>query len=57
MENGLDNTVIGHSGLFHQHSTRSFYLRKLHAQFFCAYVSGLYFTGIRLRAQKLHVEC
>ncbi len=44
-------------GQFHQHSTSSFYVRKLHAQLFCAYVLGLYFTGARLLAQKLHVEC
>jgi hypothetical protein len=43
-------------GQFHQHSTRSFYVRKLHAQLFCAYILGLYFTGARLLAQKLRVE-
>jgi hypothetical protein len=31
-------------------------VRKLCAQLFCAYVLGLYFTGARLLAQKLHVE-
>ncbi len=35
---------------------RSFYVRKLQAQLFCAYILGLYFTGARLLAQKLHVE-
>ncbi len=39
-----------------QHSTRSFYVRKLRAQLFCAYILGLYFTGVSLLAQKLHVE-
>ncbi len=43
-------------GQFHQHSTRSFYVRKLRSQLFCAYVLSLYFTGARLLAQKLHVE-
>jgi hypothetical protein len=43
-------------GQFHQHSMRSFYIHKLHAQLFCAYVLGLYFTGARLLAQKLRVE-
>ncbi len=41
---------------FHQCSTCSFYKCKLRAQFFCAYVLGLYFTGINLLAQKLCVE-
>ncbi len=43
-------------GQFHQHSTCSFYVRKLFAQLFCAYILGLYFTGARLLAQKLSVE-
>jgi hypothetical protein len=38
-------------GQFHQCSTRSFYVRKLRAQIFCAYVLGFYFTGARLLAQ------
>ncbi len=42
-------------GQFHQRSTRSFYICKFRAQLFCAYVLGLYFTGARLLAQKLHV--
>ncbi len=41
---------------FHQHSMCSFYVRKLHAQLFCACSLGLYFTGARLLAQKLQVE-
>jgi hypothetical protein len=44
-------------GQFHQRSTRSFYVRKLHVQLFCAYVLGLYFMSARLLAQKLGVEC
>jgi hypothetical protein len=43
-------------GQFHQHSTCSFYVRKLRAQLFCAYVLGLYFIGARLLEQKLRVE-
>ncbi len=43
-------------GQFHQCSTRSFYVCKLHAQLFCAYILGLYFTGARLLAQKWRVE-
>ncbi len=43
-------------GQFHQHSTRSFYVRKLPVQLFCAYILGLYFTGISLPAQKLRIE-
>ncbi len=43
-------------GQFHQHSTRSFYVRKLQAQLFCAYNLGLYFTGVNLPAQKLCVK-
>jgi hypothetical protein len=43
-------------GQFHQRSTYSFYVHKLQAQLFCAYILGLYFTGARLLAQKLHVE-
>jgi hypothetical protein len=42
-------------GQFHQRSKHSFYVRKLRAQLFCAYVLGLYFTGARLLAQKLCV--
>jgi hypothetical protein len=34
----------------------SFYVRKLRTQLFCAYVLGLYFTGVTLLAQKLCVE-
>jgi hypothetical protein len=34
----------------------SFYMRKLRVQLFCAYISGLYFTGVRLLAQKLRIE-
>ncbi len=44
-------------GQFHQRSTRRFYVRKLRMQPFCAYILGLYFTGTRLLAQKLPVEC
>ncbi len=43
-------------GQFHQRSTLSFYVRELRAQLFCAYILGLYFTGARLLAQKLHIE-
>jgi hypothetical protein len=43
-------------GQFHQRSTCIFYVRKLQAQLFCAYVLGLYFTGARLLEQKLRVE-
>ncbi len=50
------NLKINSWGQFHQHSTHSFYVRKLRAQLFCAYVLGLYFTGARLLAQKLCVE-
>ncbi len=35
---------------------RNFYVRKLRAQLFCAYILGLYFTGVSLPVQKLHVE-
>ncbi len=44
-------------GQFHQSSTCSFYVCKLRIKLFCAYVLGLYFTGARLLAQKLGVEC
>jgi hypothetical protein len=44
-------------GLFHQRSTRSFYVCKLRAQLFCAFILGLYFTGAKLLAQKLRIEC
>jgi hypothetical protein len=37
-------------GQFHQRSMCSFYVCKLRAQLFCAYVLGLYFTGARLLA-------
>ncbi len=43
-------------GQFHQRSTRNFYVRKLRTQLFCAYILGLYFTGVSLPAQKLRVE-
>ncbi len=43
-------------GQFHRHSTLSFYVHKLKAQLFCAYILGLYFIGVRLPAQKLPVE-
>jgi hypothetical protein len=43
-------------GQFHQISTRSFNVLKLHAQLFCAYILGLYFTGISLPVQKLRKE-
>ncbi len=43
-------------GQFYQRSMRSFFIRKLHAQLFCAYVLGLYITGVSLPAQKLCVE-
>ncbi len=42
---------------FHQHSSCSFYVLKFRTQLFCAYVLGLYFTGARLLAQKLLIEC
>ncbi len=41
---------------FHQCSMRSFYVCKLRAQLFCAYILGLYFTGARLLMQKMRVE-
>ncbi len=44
-------------GQFHQRSTRSLYVHKFLEQLFCAYILGLYFTGARLLAQKLRVEC
>ncbi len=37
-------------GQFHQRSTRSFYVRKLRTQLFCAYLLALYSTGVRLLA-------
>ncbi len=43
-------------GQFHQSSMPSFYVRKLRAQLFSAYVLGLYFTGATLQVQKLCVE-
>jgi hypothetical protein len=51
--NNNDNTYWGQ---FHQRSTCSFYVRKLRTQLLCAYVLGLYFTGVSLLAQKLRVE-
>ncbi len=48
---------VGSRGQFHQCYTRSFYIPKLRAQLFCAYVLGLYFTSVSLLAQKLCVEC
>jgi len=51
------NNEDDHSrGQFHQRSMCSLYICKLRVQLFCAYVLGLYFTGARLLAQKLHVE-
>ncbi len=47
---------IAFRGQFHQRSMRSFYVCKLRPQLFCAYVLGLYFTGVSLPAQKLCVE-
>ncbi len=44
------------TGQFYQCSTCSFYLGKLRAQLFCAYILGLYFTGTRLLGQKLRIE-
>ncbi len=41
---------------FYQHSKRSFYVRKLRALLLCAYVLGLYFTGVNLLAQKLPIK-
>jgi hypothetical protein len=35
---------------FHQRYTRSFYVRKLRAQLFCAYILALYSIGVRLMA-------
>jgi hypothetical protein len=43
-------------GQFHQRYSRSFYVRKLRTQLFCAYILGLYFTGVSLPAQKLRIE-
>jgi len=43
-------------GQFHQRFMRSFYVRKLRLQLFCAYVLGLVFTGVSLLEQKLRVE-
>ncbi len=43
-------------GQFHQRSTCSFYIHKLRAQLFCAYILGLY-SRTRLLEQKLRVEC
>ncbi len=43
-------------GQFHQRSTRSFYICKLCVELFCAHILGLYFTGARLLAHKLHLE-
>ncbi len=44
-------------GQFHQHSTCSLYVHKLRGQLFCAYILGLYFTGVSLAVQKLPIEC
>ncbi len=49
--------LMGDQEFFRQLSTPNFYVRKFCAQLFCAYVLGLYFTGARLLAQKLRVEC
>jgi hypothetical protein len=54
---GSPMTITLSSGQFHQCSMCSFYLRKLWVQLFCAYILGLYFTGISLPAQKLCIEC
>jgi hypothetical protein len=35
---------------------RSFYVHKLRVQLFCAYILGLYFTGVSLPEQKLREE-
>ncbi len=43
-------------GQFHQRSTHSFYVRKLCAQLFCAYIFSLYFTSVSLMAQKLRIK-
>ncbi len=51
-----DKNPVDFRAQFHQHSTHSFYVSKLGAQLFCAYILGLYFTGARLLAQKLHLE-
>jgi hypothetical protein len=37
---GEINTMLSLSPQYHQHSTCSFYVRKLHAQLFCAYILG-----------------
>ncbi len=50
------NKGIEFRGQFHQRSMHSFYVRKLRVQLFCAFTLGLYFTGLSLLAQKLHVE-
>ncbi len=42
----LANRKLEVRGQFHQRSMHSFYIRKLRAQLFFAYVSGLYFTGV-----------
>jgi hypothetical protein len=57
MMESIVETVLAFRGQFHQRYTRSFYVRKLRAQLFCAYILGLYFTGVSLPAQKLRVEC
>jgi hypothetical protein len=31
---------------FHQRSTRRFYICKMWAHLFCAYILGFYFTGV-----------
>ncbi len=50
-EDSVHNTPT--RGQFHQCSTCSFYVHKLRAQLFCAYVLGLYFTDVSLLVQKL----
>jgi hypothetical protein len=54
--NSAKHFSVEKRGQFHQYSTCSFYIRKLLAQLFCAYVLGLYFTGVSLPAQKMWVE-
>ena len=43
-------------GQFHQHFTRTFFVRKSFEQLFCTYSVGLYFFGARILAQKLLVN-
>ncbi len=44
-------------GQFCQRSMCWFYVHKFRVQLFCANVLGLYFTGAKLLAQMLCVEC